>query len=382
MKILKGFKYRLKLKNKQETSCFRFAGSGRFVFNRGLQRRIDAYETDKEVLRYFDQNLELRQWKLDPELSWLQEIHSQVLQQSLKDLDSAFQHFYRKVKNKEEKAGFPKFKKKGINDSFRYPQGVKIEDNRVYLPKIGWVRFRKSREIEGKLKQTTIVREGRYWYVCFTCELEIPDPKIAPIDETNALGIDLGISSFATLAIGEKNDIRHISHPRYLKQLLARIKKYSKILSRREYKSKNWHKCRRYLANLHTKTRDCRNDFLHKLSTHLIETQDVLCVESLSVKKLLQDGSKSLSQAIGDSGWRQFLLFLRYKASVFGKHFVEIDRYFPSSQICSRCDHRQKMPLSTRLFFCEKCSFKIDRDENAGINIKTAGMTVLRKSFP
>ena len=343
--------------------------------------RKEAYEKEGKSLRYYDQNLQLTKWKQDLELSWLKDVHSQILQQSLRDLDLSFQHFFRQVKS-QEKPGFPRFKRKGEKDSFRYPQGVKVEGNKVYLPKIGWIRFRKSQEIEGTIKQTTVILEGGYWYVSFMCEVEVPDPIIAPIDEAQAIGIDLGISSFAKIVQGEENSLREVAHPRYLKKLLSRIKRYSKLLSRKVYKSKNREKCRRYLAKLHAKVRHCRGDFLHKLSTHLVESQDVICVESLSVKKLLQEGTKGLSQAIGDSGWRRFLLFLKYKAERLGKHLVEIERYFPSSQLCSCCSHREKMPLSKREFFCERCGLKLDRDENAARNIKTAGMTVLREKFP
>ena len=148
-----------------------FAGARRFVFNRGLDQRQKAYESTGKSPSYFEQNKELTRLKDLPETAWLNEIHSQVLQQGLKDLDRAFQNFFLRVK-RGEKPGYPKFKKKGMNESFRFPQGVKVEDSKVYLPKIGWVKFRKSRDIQGQINETTILEEGSDWYISFSCEWE------------------------------------------------------------------------------------------------------------------------------------------------------------------------------------------------------------------
>src|ERR1700730_18357361 len=180
MLLKKGFKYRLDPTNGQRPLFAQFAGASRFLYNHGLERRKTLYEKEGKTITYFEQNNELVSLKRQESTAWLQDIHSQVLQQALKNLDNAFQHFFQNVKA-GKKPGFPRFKCKGIRDSFRYPQGVKVEKDKVYLPKIGWVRFRKSREMKGKIKQATILREGEHWYVSFSTEKEIADPAPAAL---------------------------------------------------------------------------------------------------------------------------------------------------------------------------------------------------------
>ena len=161
----------------------------------------------------------LTKLKKEEKTHWLKEIHSQILQQALKDLDSAFQNFFRRIKQKVT-PGYPRFKSKGIRDSFRFPQGVKTNEDTVYLPKIGWVKFRKTREIEGTLKQTTISRKRDHWYISFSCEIEIPDPPQAVIQEEKAIGIDVGLMHYAVCASGKSNKPIVIAPPKFLHSLL------------------------------------------------------------------------------------------------------------------------------------------------------------------
>ncbi len=373
MKFLKGFKYRLRPNRKQKNFFAQFSGCARYVYNRGLERRQEVYEKEKKTLRYFDQNKELTHWR--QEFDWLKACHSQVLQQSLKDLNGAFEHTFRRIKKGEE-PGFPRFKKKGDGNSFRYPQGFKIQDNKVYLPKIGWVRFRKSRELQGEVKQVTILREGDCWYVSFSVEIEKAVPEVIPTLE-KSVGIDLGCQVFAKLAIGEENIPGEIIHPKYLKRLLFKIRRYSHILSKKVYKSHNYFKFRKKLAKLHRSIRDARADFLHKASTNLIHSHDQFFVENLHVKEMLEAGHTLLSRAIADSGWRKFLDFLRYKAFELGKHFKELSPYFPSTQLCSCCGRRKKLTLGERVYTCNHCGLRLDRDLNAAINLKAAGASVV-----
>ena len=373
MKILKGFKYRLRPNRKQREFFAQFSGCARYVYNRGLERRQEVYEKEKKTLRYFDQNKELTAWRY--EIDWLKSCHSQVLQQSLKDLNSAFDHFFRRLKKGGE-PGFPRFKRKGDGDSFRFPQGFKLDESRVYLPKIGWVRFRKSREIEGEIKQVTITREGDCWSVSFSVEIERAIPEVIPTLE-RSVGIDLGCSVFAKLAIGESNLSGEIGHPKYLKSLLAKIKRYNHILSKKVYKSSNYFKFRKKLAKLHRHIRDARADFLHKVSTKLTQNHDQFFVENLHVKEMLEAGHTALRRAIADSGWRKFLDFLKYKAVELGKHFKELSPYFPSTQLCSCCGRRKKLSLNERVYTCDHCGLSLDRDLNAAINLKAAGASVV-----
>ena len=180
MIIRKTFKYCLR--PNRETSEFfaRFAGSCRWVYNRGLEQRKRAWEEEKRSITLYRQNNELTNLKKQEETSWLKEVHSQILQQSLSDLDKAYAAFFSRVKSGTQAPGYPRFRCKGDGDSFRYPQGVKVSEDRVFLPKIGWVRFRKSREVEGCIKQTTVIREGDRWYVCFSCEIDVDMPPPSP----------------------------------------------------------------------------------------------------------------------------------------------------------------------------------------------------------
>jgi putative transposase len=377
MIVNRAFRYRAEPEPEQKEKFLRFAGARRFIFNRGLELRTITFQNEGKTISYFEQNNELTRLKKLPETAWLKEIHSQVLQQGLKDLDRGFQNFFRRVK-KGEKPGYPKFKKRGVRDSFRYPQGVKIEDDKVFLPRIGWVKFRKTRDIQGTIKETTIIQEGEHWYICFSCEWEIPTPLQAPIDEKRAVGIDVGIHRFATLAHGTTNDRIEIKNPKFLKKLLPRLRYLSRRLSKKTKKSKNRLKARIKLSKLHARIRNLRKDFVQQLSAEMIKNHDIFCIENLDISHLLQESPKGLARAIADAGWRSFLHCLKYKAQERGKHIVEVGRYFASSQSCSHCRQLQKMPLSIREYDCPNCGLKIDRDYNSAIVLKAAGMSVLQ----
>ena len=233
MIIQKTFRYRLEPNAGQRQRFARFAGCCRFIFNRGLAARMEAYEQGGKTLSFADQCKDLTRLKKAKETAWLGEIHSQVLQQSLKDLDSAYRHFFLRVK-KGEKPGFPRFKKKGLKDSFRYPQGIKVQDGKVFLPKIGWVRYRDSRPIEGEVLQATVKREGGHWFVCLACRVELPDPASIPITENRAVGIDVGLKTFAMLSDGTE-----IENPRFLAKALAKLRKAQRRLCRKVKGSSN-----------------------------------------------------------------------------------------------------------------------------------------------
>jgi putative transposase len=375
MIIKKAFFYRLKPKKAQLMQFANFSGACRYIYNRGLEERKKAYEEENKSLRYFDQNLELTRLKKEEKTNWLKDIHSQILQQALKDLNQSFENFFRRVKQKQ-KPGYPRFKSKGIRDTFRYPQGVKIKDDTAYLPKIGWVKFRKTREVKGTLKQTTISRRGDHWYISFSCEIEIEDPPKAAITEEKAIGIDLGLIHYGVLASGKENKHIIIPPPKFLKNLLPRMRILSKRLSRKQKGSNNWKKAKNQLTKLHAKIRHARENFAHQLSTAIVKSHDIICVESLNIEELLQ--KKELSRAIADAGWRQFLRYLKYKAHEKGKHFVEAGKYYPSTQLCSSCGHKAKISLKERKYDCKNCGLQMDRDYNSSIVIKAAGMTVLK----
>jgi putative transposase len=369
MKIIKAFRYRLDANNHQMALFAQFAGSCRFIYNHSLALMMKAYQEHKKTLSYSDLCKELTILKKADQTSWLADVHSQALQQSLKDLESAFKHFFRRIKNKEV-PGFPKFKKKGLKDSFRYPQGVKVKDGMVFLPKIGWVTYYDSRLIEGTIAQTTIKKEGIHWFVTIVCEIEIEDPLKKPIVLEKAIGIDLGISHFATLSDGTT-----IKNPRYLKNALLRLKHAQRQLSRKQKGSNNRKKQIIKVAKYHIKIKNSRKDFLHKESTRIVKNHDVIAVESLNIGGMVKN--HKLSQSITDASWNTFLSQLEYKAHWHGKHFVKIAPFSPSTKMCSSCKSQQPMPLNVRTYNCVTCGFVMDRDLNASINIRAAGLAVL-----
>lgn len=376
MLVKRAFKFRLKPTQAQLQKFQQFAGARRWIYNHGLEERQKAYTETEKTLTHFEQNNALVQLKENPETSWLKEIHSQVLQQGLKDLDRAFTNFFRRVKS-GEKPGYPRFKRRGIRDSFRYPQGVKIEENKAFLPKIGWVTFKKTREFKGQLNETTIVQEADHWYISFSCEWEKHDAPTASINEERAVGIDLGLTRFATLACGTKNVFVTIPNPRILKQLLHKMRRLSRQLSKKVKGSKNRFKAQLKLSRLHARIRNLRHNFVHQLSLEMIKSHDIFCVESLNITSMLQKGTRALARSIADASWGYFLHCLKYKAEEHGKHVVEAGQYFPSTQLCSACDNKQKMELSMREYNCPNCGLKIDRDYNSAIDLKAAGITVL-----
>lgn len=375
MIIRRAFKYRSKPTKIYRELFQQFAGAKRWIFNHGLEQRDKAYKDQGKTVSYYEQNNELV--TLKQEYSWLEDIHSQVLQQGLKDLDRAFQSFFQKVKQGIN-PGYPRFKKKGVNESFRFPQGVRVEGSKVYLPKIGWIKFIKTREIQGTIKETTVIQDGDEWDISFSCEIEVPEVIPAPLDQNRAIGLDLGLKNFATIAARKKNTLRIVDNPKYLVKKLSKIQHRSRQLSKKAPKSKNRLKARHKLAKQHAKVRNARNDFVQKLSTEVIKNHDIICIESLDILSLLTRNPKGRSRAISDAGWRSFLNCLKYKAEEKGKHIIEAGKYFPSSQLCSSCWHQKEMPLELRKYECPNCGIKIDRDYNSAIVLKAAGMSVLK----
>ena len=291
------------------------------------------------------------------------------MQQSLKDLQSAYEHFFRRVQNGAT-PGFPRFKRKGRNDAFRYPQGVKVHHSKVFLPKIGWARYRDSRPVEGRILQATVKREGPYWFVSLACEVELPDSQPVALETTRVVGIDVGLKTFATLSDGMA-----IENPLFLAQALAALRQAQRSLSRKVKRSQNWYRQLRKVVTLHTRVKNARLDLLHKVSTAIIKSHDVVAVEDLNIQGMVKN--HALARSIADVGWDLFVALLKYKAAWVGKRLVQIGRFEATSQACSGCGQRQPMPLSLRTYECAGCGLTIDRDWNASLNIRAAGLAVL-----
>ncbi len=369
MIFTKTFKFRLRPNRKVKNLFAQFAGACRWVYNMALNQRNKLWEEENRSTTLFDQNNQLVLLKNEETTSWLKEIHSQVLQQALDDLNKAFDHFFRRVKNKEI-PGYPHFRCRGEHGSFRYPQGVKVRKDCVWLPKIGWVRFRKSREMEGKIKQTIVIKEGKYWYVCFSCEIE---KEGIEAKEEDVIGIDVGLEHFATIA--NDQEIEEVGSPCFFRGGLSKIRYLSRRVSKKQTRSRNRLKAKEKLNAEHAKIRNQRKDWLHKLSTHLVKSHDKIVVESLKVKELLEKAPKYLARAISDAGWREFLLMLKYKCEERGKKFLEAGDYFPSTKQCYKCKKINEMPLHIREYSCS-CGYRIHRDHNAALNLKAVGTTV------
>ncbi|MDQ6952998.1 MAG: transposase, partial [Mariprofundaceae bacterium] len=318
-------------------------------------------------------------WKQSEEMSWLNDAPSQSLQQTLKQFDRAMRDCF--DKNQANKR-IPRFKKKGVKDSFVFPQGFKLEGNRIKLPKLGWVKFRKSRDFIGKAKSATVSRNGKHWYVSILCELEVAEP-IHP--SSSAVGIDRGVSIMAACSdgktyIGAKACRKHEK----------RLAKAQRVLARRVKFSNNWHKQKDKIQNIHSKISNMRKDALHKASTEISKNHAMIFMEKLGVSRMSKSAKgnsekhgvnvkakSGLNKSILDAGWSMFASMLEYKQRWKGG-MVE---YVPApytSQRCSQCQYTHKANrLSQSKFECQACGYQANADFNASLNILAAGHAVL-----
>jgi putative transposase len=332
----------------------------RFVYNRSLEQKIRAYEQNGKRLSCFDLNNQLP--ALKAEYPWLADVNSQSLQYANRNLDNAFTRFFR------EKKGFPKFKsKKNPVQSFQVPQHYRVdfESNQVKLPKIGDVKTMLHRVFAGKMKYATVsaTSTGK-WFISILVDDEQPEPTPVSFTSDMTIGIDVGLTDFATFSTGEK-----VANPRYLKNSLQRLKVLQRRVSRKVKGSKNRQKAIRKLATGHEKVANQRNDFLHKLSYQVVSENQAIAVESLNVAGMQKN--HKLARSINDVSWSTFFTMLNYKCRKYGKTLLTIGRFDPSSKICSCCGYRNRdLKLSDREWICSDCGTVHDRDINAAINIK------------
>ena len=379
MIIKKSFKYRLRLTREQESLCSQTAGSCRYVWNRALALKKELWEKKKENLSCFDLNNLLAEWK--KELDWLSSPPSQSLQQVNKDLGQAFKNFF-------FGRGYPKFKKKGVNDSFRLPQGVTLTKQlskkvgQVNLPKLGIVRFTKTREIEGRIRHVTISKSCKNWFISFNCEVDIPQPKEIP---QSHIGIDRGIKIFAQCS--NREAIPTVSP---LKKNLKRLARLQRQLSKKKKFSSNWRKTKQKIQKLHNHIANLRNDFLHKVSTQLAKSHSLIVMEDLKTKDMAKSakGTKEkpgtnvkaksgLNRSILDQGWYTFQNHLSYKLNWRGGRLVLILPKNTSLE-CRICHHISKENrINQEVFQYQNCGHTENADLNASINILAAGHAVI-----
>jgi len=354
MLIKKSFKFRVYPNREQQHGLTIQFGHSRFVYNHYRALRESYYqETGKGLSGYDTINL-LTKLKKDHEFEWLKEADSQVLQQKLKDLDTAYKNFFK------GNAKYPNFKSKRNKQSIRYPQRFKLNGKKVYLPKVGWINLKQHRPIEGKMKNCTVSRtkSGKY-FVSIQCEVEIDEPKF----EGAEVGIDLGLIDFITCSNGEK-----VEPPKYLRKAEVKLKRLQRGLSRKIKGSNGFKKAKLKLARQFEKVTNQRRDFHHKLSKMLVDANKLLGFENLNIAGMIKN--HHIAKSISDAGWAQFVQFCEYKGQWYGCYIEKVGRFFPSSKLCSECGKKcQTLKLSTREWACMGCGVVHDRDRNAAVNI-------------
>jgi putative transposase len=360
--VLVAYKYRLYPNKEQQeyfTKCF---GCVRFIYNRMLSDKIDYYKETKQKL-----NNTPAQYK--KEFEWLKEVDSLALANAQMNLQTAYNNFF-----KRPEVGFPKFKsKKNNHKSYKtkYTNGnIQVLDKNIKLPKLGLVKAKVSRGLEGRIINATISQMPSGKYFVSICCTEVKKPQTI---KTGAIvGIDLGIKEFVITSDGQ-----HIENPKCLRKAEKKLARLQKELSRKTIGSSNRNKARIKVARQHEKIANQRKDFLHKISTKFIQDYDIICLETLKVKNMVKN--HKLAKAISDVSWSEFVRQLQYKAEWNDKIVQQIDSYFASSQTCSVCGYKNAdiKDLSVREWECPECNTIHGRDDNAAINILNEGLRLL-----
>ena len=376
MQLRKAFKFEIMPNGNQIRRIKQFCGCSRFVFNRALAWQNEQYEQDNSFKFSYTKiaNL-LPQWK--KELVWLKECHSQVLQQSLKDLESAFKNFF------QQRADFPKFKKKGLKERFRFPQGCKLEqqNNRLYLPKIGWIRYRNSREVVGEVKNVTVSQKCGRFFVSIQTEFEYE----IPTHKGGEIGIDMGVARFATLSNGEFFEPLNA-----FKTYKGKLAKLQRQLKNKVKFSQNWQKLKAKIAKLHHKIANCRKDFLHQTSSKISKNHAMIYIEDLQVSNMSKSAKgtaeapgknvaakSGLNQAILDQSWFEFRRQLDYKTQWQGGFLVAVPAQ-NTSRTCPCCGHVAKENRQTQANFeCVECGYTENADVVGALNVLGRGRAIV-----
>jgi putative transposase len=359
---IKTFEFKLHINKSFVEACERELEHSRHIYNAALAERISCYQITGSSLGYVEQSRHLTEARTLPEVK----SHLRAIQQdALERLDEAFDGFFRRIKD-GEKPGFPRFKGKDryhtFSQKYEKVRPCPINGDKLRVPGVGACRVRLSRPIEGQCKQLRITHRVDGWYALIVCEIPRPAPG-PPTGQT--VGVDVGISSFATLSTGEE-----IANPRCLKGALDNLKRQQRRLSRKKKGSKRRAKQKAKVARAHLKVARCRRDFHHKASLDLVSRFDAITVEDLNIRGMVKN--HHLAQAISDVAWGSFFTITKRKAENAGRRFERVDPRY-TSQICSNCGHRQKLPLAVRIYECAECGFVIGRDHNSAITIDRAG---------
>src|SRR5580704_9693353 len=367
------FQFELRPKGQETRQLRQFAGSCRFVYNKALAINTQRYEKKEKRLGYAELCALLPSWKR--EHPFLSEAPAQTLQQALKNLERAYSNFF------EKRADFPKFKKKGQRESFRIPQGFRLDNpnGRVAVPKMGWMRYRKSQDVLGEAKNLTLRESCGKWYVSVQTEREVRTPQHP---STSAVGVDWGVINFLTLSNGEVLDP---CQP--LKKFLPKLAKWQRRMVRKKKFSKNWRKAKARITQLHTKVANIRKDFLHKVSNDISKNHVVVVIEDLQVKSMSRSATKKVAQksglnrAILDASPFELRRQLEYKTQWQGGLLVPIAPQ-NTSRKCPACGHvSAENRKSQAQFVCGRCAFSAHADFVSAVNIREAGLASLACSL-
>ena len=361
--INKTYRFRIFPTAEQEILLAKHFGCTRYIYNHFLNERKEQYQADKKSDNYYKQAATLTKLKKEEDTKWLKEVNSQTLQFALRSLDIAFLNFFR------GNAQFPKFKSRKHKNTFTIPQFGKLEGGKIIIPKFkSGIKVKLHREVKGKIGKMNITKTptGKY-YVSILTEQEVKE-----LPKTNKqVGIDLGLKDFVITSDNEK-----FKNNRYTKKYARELKKAQQHLSRKQKGSNGFEKQKLKVAKIHEKIASCRLDTLHKVSKKLVETYDLISVENLNVKGMIKN--HKLSKHIADASWGNFVTLLQYKCDWYGKELVKVNRFFPSSKCCSKCNWiNQELKLSDREWTCKSCGEVHDRDVNASRNILKEGLRII-----
>ena len=380
MQRLQAFKYELKPAGEQQRHLRRYAGSCRFVYNKALALQQANREAGKKFIGYVAMAKHLTAWRNGTETPWLKDAPVHPLQHALKDLDKAYQNFFAK------RADFPRFKRKGSGDSFRYPDPKQIKldqsNDRIFLPKLGWIRYRNSRDVLGELRNVTVSSKGSKWFVSIQTQREVE--KIAS-QATTAIGIDLGIARFATFS----ND-QYIEPRNSFKTKAAKLAKYQRRMAHKQKFSNNWKKAKANVQKIHTQIANARRDFLHKATTTLSQNHALVFIEDLQVRHMSKSAAgtaenpgkhvaakSGLNKAILDQGWGEFRRQLDYKMAWNGGMLFAVPPHY-TSQECPECHHITADNRQTQAtFVCVQCHYENHADVVGAINVLERGYRLL-----
>ena len=380
MKRLQAYQYELMPNGEQRCNMRRFAGSCRFVFNKALALQKENHEAGNKFIAYVAMAKLLTGWRNGVDTPWLKDAPCHPLQHALKDLEKAYKNFFAK------RTDFPRFKRKGSGDSFRYPDPKQIKldqvNSRLFLPKLGWLRYRNSRDVLGELRNVTVSQSGGKWFVSIQTQREMADP-VHP--SSSSVGIDVGIARFATLSDG--SFIEPLNTFRKHQQRLARVQR---VMSRKQKFSNNWKKVKAEVQKIHTRITNVRRDFLHKATTTISQNHAIVCVEDLQVRNMSKSAAGSsdspgrnvraksgLNKSILDQGWFEFRRQLEYKQAWLGGEVLAVPPR-NTSQTCPACGYVSAENRQTQArFACLECGYENNADLVGAINISERGHRLL-----